>query len=254
MKDEVQLTGREGDLNGRLCEEFDSALHAMAQPLTVLRGALGALKLRGSLAVDADRYVDLSNIQVDRICVLMSGMRTLLDDFQFDAVCAPTNLGELIAAIVEKEDFSLQRSGLRISVAKADHELRVIADPVRTEHAMRAVLSAVAAASSQDGEIHLTLDPRDGFADVTVHAPLADEKKLTSADRLGLSIAEASIRSQHGFFECFAEPLRISLKLPLHDHEEQQTELADFSTLVEQVELGRSLGLKNALVSQASDW
>lgn len=51
----------------------------MAQPLTVLRGALGALELRGATAAESTRYVEISSRQVDRLCDLLAGMRDLLD-------------------------------------------------------------------------------------------------------------------------------------------------------------------------------
>lgn len=255
MKDGKKLTELKLDPQRQLCEDFALALHAMAQPLTVLRGALGALILRETSTARADRYLELSNAQVERLCSMMSGMHMLIDNFQFDAVCAPTNLRELIASIVENEDSRLHRPGLRISVGEVNHEARVLTDPVRTQHAIHAVLAALSTASSDGGEIYLTVDQRDGFADLMVHATDADEKKLTSVDRLRLSVAEASIRSQHGLFECLADPLRVLLKLPLHDHEEEQSEFASSSVFVEQVESGESLSSRNdQLTAQESDW
>jgi hypothetical protein len=255
MTDEMQPGGLELNPQTRLCEDFALALHAMAQPLAVLRGALGALKLRGVCNPDADRYVELSNTQVERLCTLLSGMRSLVDSFQFDAVCAPTNLRELIASIIENEEASLDRRGVRISTAKADREVRVLADPERTEFAIEAVLAAVSAASSQGDEIYLTVEPRGGFADVTVQAPHADKNKLTSIDRLRFSVAEAGVRSQKGLFQYREDPLRISLKLPLDDGEGRRTEPAGLSRLVEQVQPERSFtSFNDQLITQGDDW
>jgi signal transduction histidine kinase len=227
MTSHAQLAGMEGDLKARLCEDFAFTLHAIAQPLTVLRGALGALSLRGASASDASRYVDLSNAQVERLCSLMSGMSMLLDGFQSEAICAPTKLWELINAATETEGCAARRSGPRISIAEVDHKVQILADPARAENAISAVLAAVSGASADDDEIHLTVDLSDGFADVTVHAMHADETKLTSIDRLRLMVAEASVRSQQGVFEFSSDPLHVSLKFPLHDQEEPGREYRD---------------------------
>lgn len=224
MASDAQVSEMECDLRERLCEDFAFTLHAMAQPLTVLRGALGALSLRGGSASDANRYVDLLNAQVERLCGLMSGMSMLLDGFQTEAVCAPTKLWELIAAATGTAGCDASRSGQRISIAEVDRGIQILADPARAKDAISAVLAAVSGASADGDEIHLTVDLREGFADVTVLAMQADEGKLTSIDRLRLMVAEASVRSQQGVFEFSSDPLRVSLKFPLHDQEEQGRE------------------------------
>jgi len=210
----------DNDLKTRLCEDLAFSLHAMAQPLTVLRGSLGALSLRGASDGDANRYVELSNHQVERLCSLMSGMRILLDNFQSDAVCAPTNLGELISAAVNAADSNLLRFGPRVSIAEIDGGVEVLADTARAEDAIGAVLATVAGASTHGDEVHVTVELRDGFAGVMVCAAHANEKKLTSIDRLRLMVAEGSVRSQQGIFEYSEDPLYVSLKFPLHDREE----------------------------------
>jgi len=232
MNGHAQLREMECDVKARLCDDFAFTLHAMAQPLTVLRGALGALSLRGASASDANRYVELSNAQVERLCSLMSGMNMLLADFQTEATCTPTNLGELIAAAAETGDGDARRSAARISIAEVDHRIQILADRPRAEDAIRAVLAAVGGVSTPDDEIYLAVDLRDGFADVTVHAMRADEKKLTSVDRLRLMVAEASVRSQQGIFELCSEPLRISLKFALHDQEDPGHEHHDNFSVV----------------------
>jgi len=217
MTNETQFAEPESDAQVQLCEDFDLALHSMAQPLTVLRGALGALALRGSTASDADRYVELSNKQVDRICNLMSGMRGLVDAVQFDAVCTPTTLWELIGSILDREASEIGQAGLRISTEKTDDEVRILADPFRVEHAVKAVLRVASSSSSNGGEICLSVDRCDGFAELMIQHTNGNRKELSSIDRVYLSLAEANIRSQRGLFRTVADPFSVSMKLPLCD-------------------------------------
>lgn len=253
--DAMQIGGLECSLQTKLCEDFALALHAMAQPLTVLRGALGALMLRGASTTDAGRYLELSNTQVERLCTMLSSMSSLVDSFQFNAVCAPTNLWELMASFIENEESSLHRCGVRTSLAKADGEVQALADPERTELAMQAVLASVATASSRGDEIYVTVEERDGLAGVTVLAPQANKKKLTSIDRLRFSVAEAGVLSQKGQFQYQEDPLRIALKLPLYDREEQSTEPAGYSALLERVQPERSFpSFNDQLITQGQEW
>jgi hypothetical protein len=68
--------------------ELDEGLHALAQPLTVLRGALGALTMRDAGRPEtASRYIEMSNIQVERLCNLLSGLHSLLDGVRSEPAC-----------------------------------------------------------------------------------------------------------------------------------------------------------------------
>jgi signal transduction histidine kinase len=70
------------------CRELDEGLHALAQPLTILRGALGALTMRGAVRPEtASRYLEMSSTQVDRLCNLLSGLHSLLDGVRSEPAC-----------------------------------------------------------------------------------------------------------------------------------------------------------------------
>jgi nitrogen-specific signal transduction histidine kinase len=60
-------------------------LHAMAQPLTILRGAAGALQLSPSVSVSDRRYVEMCAVQAERLCEMIVGLRDRLDAAQSEA-------------------------------------------------------------------------------------------------------------------------------------------------------------------------
>jgi hypothetical protein len=77
----------DADSSAWFCRELDEGLHALAQPLTVLRGALGALTMRGAVRPEAaSRYLEMSNTQVERLCDLLSGLQNLLDGVRSEPV------------------------------------------------------------------------------------------------------------------------------------------------------------------------
>ncbi len=67
------------DGRGGLLADIDDGLHALAQPLTILRGALGALALRERIAPQNSRYLEMSMRQIERMCDLISDIQKRLD-------------------------------------------------------------------------------------------------------------------------------------------------------------------------------
>ncbi len=65
--------------------ELAEGLHAMAQPLTVLRGAAGALRLSSTVTVQDRRYVEMCDAQAERLCTMLASLRDLLDAAQAHA-------------------------------------------------------------------------------------------------------------------------------------------------------------------------
>lgn len=195
-----------------LLEDLDNGLHAMAQPLTVLRGALGALMLRGGLNADYARYLEMSNAQVERLCNLMSGLRNLLDA-QSEAVCERMNVWELVAALLKEKGAVLQQSGVRIAAKEPDRPVVALGDPTRTEQALEAALNTAGALASHRDVIQLDVISGDGFVDLMVQNRNTHGKHLSSTDRLSLALAKANIRSQRGFCVYAEDPFCVSIKL-----------------------------------------
>jgi hypothetical protein len=94
-----------------LCRELDQGLHALAQPLTILRGALGALTTRDAVpAQAASRYLEMSNTQVERLCSLLSGLQNLLDGARSAPACA-----EIKLPLLNEEERTTERPKVHTS-------------------------------------------------------------------------------------------------------------------------------------------
>jgi hypothetical protein len=219
----------------RLCEDLDLGLHAMAQPLTVLRGVLGALLMRSSQSGDTVRYLEMSNKQVDRLCELLLGMQNLLNVVQFEAASAPIDVWGLIAPVLEDHSSLFKEAGVKVAAARPDRAFGAIGDPARTVQAIQAALATAVALSSHGDVIHLDFVPGDGFLDVTLRNNNTHTKNLTSIDRLNLSLAAEGIRSQRGLYEFIENPLRVSLKLPLSERNETSNENASGCAVEQQI-------------------
>jgi hypothetical protein len=226
------------------CSELGDGLHALAQPLTVLRGALGALTMHGAARQETtDRYLELSNTQVDRLCNLLSGLHSLLDGVRSEPVCTEIDLWDLTVSVLENRRDVASNNLPRISLAKPDGEFGVMADPARVEEALNAALNAIEAQSQSRDDISMDISRRDGFANLSLLCTRSNGEKLSAMNWLHLSAAKANVKKQHGTYDCSESPFQISIKLPLLDNkldekidvnidEKRMTEVANRHTLV----------------------
>jgi hypothetical protein len=95
-----------------LCREFDEGLHALAQPLTILRGILGALTMGDAVSPQAaSRYLEMSNTEVERMCSLLAGLQNLLVRVQPEPACT-----EIEFPLLEEQARIAERSKSRTLV------------------------------------------------------------------------------------------------------------------------------------------
>lgn len=211
----------------RLLDGLGNGLHAMAQPLTILRGALGAIELKQGVPGVQEHYLGILNSQVERLCSLMSNVQSLLDTLRFEAICAPMNLWERIRPIFDEQNAILMERGVRLMIAEPFETLYVNADAARTELAFEGAIDAAAAVSSSGDAIEIHAVVRDGFVELTIRNRNARGKNMSSDDRLNLSLAEASIVSQKGIYEQAWDPFCVSFTLALHEPEEKNAGQVD---------------------------
>ena len=193
-----------------LLAQLADGMHAMAQPLTILRGAIGAMQFAETFASGDRRYVDMSAVQIGRLCDMLANLRSLLDMAQSAAVCSPQGWQELIRPVLEDYEGDLPTSGVRMVVKHPNHSMRVLADAARTEQAMRAALDMAQSLASQGDEIQCRVLP-DGLELQNEHGR---GKGLNSAERLIFSFIETAIRSQQGICEFIEDPFCLSIALP----------------------------------------
>ncbi len=221
------------DASSAFYSQLAEGLHAMAQPLTVVRGALSALTLGKGIAPPQERYVRMSTEQVERLCDLMSGLQDLLDTTQFEAECVSLDLWEIVDLVLEDLEPVLRPSGAQISAVKPNERIYVIGDSIRTEKALRAALKTAASLSSQGDLIQLEVFVGDGVADLVVQNQKRRGKSLGSTERFNLALIQANIRCQAGVYACVEDPLHLSIKLPLQRTECAGAEVALHGSLLQ---------------------
>ena len=190
------------------------SMHAMAQPLTILCGALGAWKLRDSTTAESDRYIEMSAKQVERISKLLSCMQKVLNAAEGEPKSARMEFGELMGLVLEslRSDLS-EWKGTIVRVGPSD-PVYMHGDAERTERALRAAVRVLVSISPSGGVIWVSSQPLEKQVEVKIEQKAEHGKTLGYAERLHLSLVEENILAQGGRYECVEDPLCISFTLP----------------------------------------
>jgi len=214
-------TAAPADADGQELDRFYASLshglHAMGQPLTVIRGAAAACVAPGVTREDQQRYLKTLADHAAVACGLFHCMRDLVAASRFDAICDPVDLAQLLAPVVEQQKAALQDSGVAIEFMIPRSLRPVLADKDRTLQALFAVLKIAASVSAPGDVIELLVVDGDGIVALTVQNRRVHGKSLNSLERLSLALAEANIRSQQGGCECIDDPFRAAFTFPVED-------------------------------------
>jgi signal transduction histidine kinase len=197
----------------RFFANLSQGLHAMGQPLTVMRGAVAASVAQGVTQENQQRYLKMLADQTAVACGLYHCLREIVAASQFAADCAPVDLLQLLSPVVEEQRAALQGSGVAIEVIMPRGLRPILADRDRTLQALFAVLKIAASVSSSGDVIELQLTHSHGAVVLTVRNKRSQGKSLNSLERLSLALAEANIRSQQGGYDFVEDPFCVSLTL-----------------------------------------
>lgn len=196
----------------RFCSDLADGLHAMAQPLTILRSSTEALKL--GPAIDQQRYLEISARQVERTCWLFSCLQDLVSAQRSEPACKVFDLWELVGASVEGHRKRLAAIGIGLALTETDFATRIRGDAERTGQAVDAVFRSAGAVSSRGDVLEMGVHHRNGFVEVRLENNRSHGKCSNATDRFGLAVAEANILSQQGRYSFVADPFSVSLMLP----------------------------------------
>ena len=207
----------EDDELSRFYAHFANGLHALAQPLTVLRSTVATSITPGLSAADQRKYLDTSVQQIEHACHLFQCLQDLVAAVQIPAQCGPVALADLLRTVGEVQKDLLQESGIDIKVVTPENLRPALGDMERILQALFAALKIAASVSSPGDIIELLVMPRNCEIELTIQNGRTHGKYLKSSARLSLALAEANMRSQQGGFECVEDPFRVTLTLPVQD-------------------------------------
>lgn len=197
-----------------ICAHFSEGLHAMAQPLTVLRSAVITATAPMVSAADQKRYMQISADHVEGACQLFQSLQDLLFAWQNEADRKLIDLSELLASVCDVQGKVLRQSGMIFVLASPEALPPMLGDKDRTLQALFALLKITASVSTPGDSIELRVETTVRGFNLTLQNTRAQGRHLKSAARLSMALAEANIRSQQGDFRLVEDPFCISFTLP----------------------------------------
>lgn len=197
------------------CSELAEGLHALAQPLSVLRSAVELLVLAERTGFDRQRYLEITAQQTKRTCEMFSSIQDLLVSATKHADRVELDFWSLATPIIEDQKSLSQGLGIGIAAARREGTDPVFGDARRTEQAISAVLESALSISSRGDVLELTGLQAGGFFEFTVQNARNHGKGMNSTQRLNLSLAKANILSQQGRYHFAEDPFCVSFALPV---------------------------------------
>lgn len=207
----------DGEELDRFYANLSHGIHAMGQPLTVIRGAAAACAAPGVTQENQQRYLQTLADHADAACSMYHCLRDLVAASRFAAICDPIELVELLTPVVDEQKTALQGSEVAIEVTLPRGLRRILADKDRTLQALFAVLKIAVSVSAPGDLIELVVTHSGETVALTIRNRRVHGKSLSSLERLNLALAEANIRSQQGVCECTEDPFRVSLTFQVED-------------------------------------
>jgi len=199
-----------------LCADLSDGLHALAQPLTILRSALAMLSLHGETGAEDRRYLDLSIKQIDRTCGLYASIRNLVASRLEPPQIVSFDLRGMVARTIEYRRPALQGRGVEIAAVKAGRAMPVFGDLQKTEQAVSVLLETASSVLTRGDAVEVSVHRSGDVVEVLVEGKRSKGMNIKPSDRLNLSLAKSDILTQHGTFHCTEEPFRVTLGWPVN--------------------------------------
>jgi light-regulated signal transduction histidine kinase (bacteriophytochrome) len=189
-------------------------LHALAQPLTILRSSVPALADPGVTPAKQQRYLELSIRQVQRACAVFDCLQDLVVAAQTPADCTPIDLAAMVATEAADRRTALQELGVELRVQLPGDLPIVLGDASRTRQALTAGFTAAAFISASGDAIEIAAAARNRRVELVLHIDRVHGMCLESQERLNLRLAQVNMLSQRGDYECTEDPFQVQLALP----------------------------------------
>lgn len=216
------LSGAAKDETRQFYAEVADGLHALAQPLTILRSAIEMIGVCRQSEADYGRYVELSSANIQRACDLFGALQGLMASRLTPTKNDMVDVGAIVSRVVEEKTLALQGHDIEIIAAIPDSPQLVACDPERTEQAVSGAIEAAVAVLGPGDAAQLHVFEADGFVEVRIMSACREKPRPNAAARLNLSMARADILSQQGRYYFIDDPFYVSLALPVSTQKQQR--------------------------------
>lgn len=220
--------GAQIGVDEKFLEDLSNGLHALAQPLTILRSVSAILAMPQAAGARRDHYLRMAALEIERTCRVFGNVQGLMAARLTEPARWTFDLREPLTAAIDSGRFPVSANALPAEMRHA--AVKVIGDAERTEQAISAVLTALSSLSSPGDQIEVLFSRDDSFAGLTFRNARSHATCMNSSARLSLSLAELNTLTQQGTYELNEDPFSVSLALPVDPGAQQDSDAAENPT------------------------
>jgi hypothetical protein len=195
------------------CANLLQAIHAAAQPLTILRAGLGNSEA-DQISLEALRELTThSAAEVERLCLFFSYIQQFVITESFPPHLAVAELPPLLEHVVDGVGLLFETSGMHLTIELPGACPSVLIDSARTPQALSSVLLLAHSLSRSQDTVQLLVSWSASEVKLIVENQNACVKSFNAEENLSIALAESNIRSQKGTFSYTTNPFRVQIQL-----------------------------------------
>jgi signal transduction histidine kinase len=196
-------------------DEMADGLHALAQPLSIVQSAVEMLRLQNGTGPHSQRYLELSTRHIREACETFKAVQSLLSAEISDARLVQVDLREVLRPLIEVQNSKFEPCGVKLIEPLYTIRGMVSCDANRTEQAVNEICDAALSICAAGDQVEIRLEETPESVQVTIVNSGSGVKPLNARHRLGVALARANIRSQHGRCVERERPFSFSFTLPV---------------------------------------
>lgn len=197
-----------------LFANLQKGLHAVAQPLAILRASLGSDIANDMSLAELRSLVASSAIEVERVCALFSCMQQIVHTESMKPQLSATSVAPILTNAADGVGLLFEEDGMFFKSTIPDLADPALIDGRRTLQALSNVLLIAHSVSHPDDTIELIAAPSNNGVAVEVRNANSRVDALNAESSLSMALAEACIRSQLALFEWSLDPFGVRIDLP----------------------------------------
>jgi hypothetical protein len=196
----------------KFCVNVADALHAIAQPLTVLQVRLDPAVAEEMDAVELRTLVAESSQQVERLCNLFGFMQGFIVAQVTEPDLSEQDVGLILDHVAEGMSLFYHEGGKSLRLRLPDKRQVVLVDRTRMYQALSRILLVAFEVSLANDIVELTASLTGNEVSIVIRN-LETYRALGKESALKLALAEANIERQGGSLTWTAEPFRVEIAL-----------------------------------------
>ena len=197
-----------------LFSNLSQALHATAQPLSILRAGLGNQLLEGMSAEDLRELASSSAIEIERVCNLFNYLQHFVSAESSKPELSAMSISTVVAHDVEGVELLFKQGGISLRTRFPDASQRALINRTSTLEALSSVLLTALGLSRREDTVELSISTDPAVAvQILVQNVNAQVTTLSTEASLAMALAESLFRSQQGTMSWSLQPFAVQIEL-----------------------------------------